>query len=200
MGALPSWDETVSETEYFELLERSEIQLDWIDGRVYPRHNPYGLLPDAMAGASDNHIDVHTTLLGVLGLRLRGTSCFVVNHNQKVGAKTSVVFPDITVYCGERETDKRGNLLNPLAVCEVLSSETANYDRGRKWEKLREIATLQDYLLVSQDRLLVEHRHRIDDLHWNLIYYNRADDIIPLESIGTTLPLSEIYERISFVD
>jgi Uma2 family endonuclease len=201
MGALPSWDEYVSEEEYLELLEKSVINLDWIDGRIYPRHNPYRLLPEEIAGASDSHIDISVTLLGVLGMQLRGTSFRVVNHDQKVAGKTSVLFPDITVYCGEREKDSRGNLLNPVLICEVLSPETVLYDRGgAKWEKLRDIATLQDYLLVSQNRLLVEHRRRIDALRWNLIYYNRPDDIVPLESIGTALPISEIYERISFVD
>ena len=198
MGALPKWDEYVSEEEYFEILEKSEERLEWIDGRIYPKNNPYGLLPEAMAGASDPHIDINASLMGLAYAALRGKNCFVVTQDQKVKSGQSYSFPDITIYCGQREKDEKGNLTNPVVIVEVLSPGTEDYDRSKKWERLRELETLQDYLLVSQNRLLVEHRHRRDETHWDLIYYNRADDQIALESVGITLAVSEIYERVRF--
>lgn len=198
MGALPKWDEYVSEAEYLEISEKSEERLEWIDGRIYPRHNPYGLLPTAMAGASDRHIDINTSLQGLVYAALRGRNCFVVNQDQKVKTRNSHSFPDLTIYCGEREKDEQGNLTNPVIIVEVLSPGTRSYDESDKFDALRQLSSLQDYLLVSQDRVLVEHRHRRAENRWDLIYYNRLDDQIALESIEITLMVSEIYERVCF--
>lgn len=198
MGALPKWDEYVSEAEYLEISEKSDERLEWIDGRIYPRHNPYGLLPQAMAGASDRHIDINTSLLIAVGNLLRGNNCFVVNQDQKVKTRSSFSFPDLTIYCGNREKDERGNLTNPVVIFEVLSPGTRAYDESEKFDALRQLPSLQDYLLVSQDRVLVEHRHRRAENRWDLIYHNRLDDQIALESIEITLAVSEIYERVQF--
>lgn len=192
--------EFVSEEEYFRLCEASEERLEYIDGRIYPKNNPLGLVPEAMAGASDKHVDLATTLTGLLFVALRDSPCFVVNNDQKVKSENSYSFPDLTVYCEEREKDEQGNLTNPVVLFEVLSPATEHYDRHLKFDKLRLLPSLQDYLLVSQDRILIEHRHRRAENRWDLIYYNRPDDDIVLESIGVTLSLAEIYERISFED
>jgi Uma2 family endonuclease len=42
-------------------------------------------------------------------------------------------------------------LVNPQVVIEVLSPSAAGYDRGRKFERYREIASLRDYILVHAD-------------------------------------------------
>ena len=198
MTALPQADVYVSEDEYFEILEKSEINLDWIDGRIYPRHNPYGLLPEAMAGASDAHIDISIDMFAAFYEALRGKPCSVVNQDQKVKCGHSYAFPDITVYCGEREKDARGNLLNAVVIIEILSPGTEDYDRGAKWDKMREIPSLRDYLLVSQDRVLVEQRHKRDANHWELTYFNRLDDEIVLDAIEMRLLVAQIYARIRF--
>ena len=198
MGALPKWDEYVSEEEYLEISEKSKERLEWIDGRIYPKNNPYGLLPTAMAGASDAHIDINSSLMIAVGLALRGKNCFVVTQDQKVKSGRSYSYPDLTIFCGEREKDERGNLTNPVVIFEVLSPGTQAYDESEKFDQLRQLSSLQDYLLVSQDRILVEHRHRRGENRWDLIYYNRLDDQIALESVDIILLVSEIYERVQF--
>ncbi len=198
MSALPKWDEYVSEEEYFRILEASEERLDWMDGRIYPKNNPYGLLPEAMAGASDPHIDIAGNTYGALWNRLRGKECHVVSQDQKVKSARSYSFPDLTVYCGDREKDDKGNLTNPVVIIEVLSPGTQDYDRGEKFDRLSQLPSFQDYLLIWQDRLRIEHRHRKSENRWDLIFYNSLEDEIDLVSIGVTLPLSEIYERITF--
>jgi len=198
MTALPQWDEYVSKEEYFKILEASDERLEWIDGRIYPKNNPYGLLPEAMAGASDAHVDINTTFLALLFNAVNGKPCSVVNQDQKVKAGDSFAFPDLTVYCGEREKDEQGNLTNPVVIIEVLSEGTKDYDRGAKWDKFRQLETLRDYLLVWQDKPLIEHRRRVDENHWDMIYYNCLDDSIELESINVVLSLQDIYARIAF--
>ena len=49
-----------------------------------------------------------------------------------------------------------GNLLNPVVIIEVLSPSTELYDRRKKFRMYKEIPSLKEYVLVSQDELLVE--------------------------------------------
>jgi Uma2 family endonuclease len=197
---LPPPDQYVSPEEYFRILEDSEERLEWLDGVIYPVHDPFRSLPQAMAGASDKHIDIQVEMLLTLGNALRDSPCRVVTPDQKVKCGDSYVFPDITVYCGEREKDENGWLTNAVVVIEILSPRTSRYDQGLKWEKYRQMAKLQDFLFVSQDKLLVEHRRRQkkNRNRWELIYYNRLEDEIALDSIGARISLHEIYARLAF--
>ena len=81
---------------------------------------------------------------------------------------------------------------------EVLSPTSADYDRGTKFEECKSISTLIGYLLVAQDRLHVAHRTRHDHNTWHETVFDSLDTTIPLNSIGVSLDLHEVYEGLSF--
>ena len=57
--------------EYLAHERRAEFKSDFIDGRLYPLHNPYGPAdPSAMAGATREHNRVKENLVVHLGGRL----------------------------------------------------------------------------------------------------------------------------------
>lgn len=110
-------------------------------------------------------------------------------------------YPDVVVVCGEpRFYDERRDILtNPTAVFEVLSPSTEAYDRGEKFLPYRtHIATLREYVLVSQHRPLVEHYVRQPDGSWSYSSATSLGEAVNLVSIGCRLPLSEVYDRIIF--
>ena len=86
-------------------------------------------------------------------------------------------------------------LLNPLVLVEVLSESTAAYDRGAKFEQYRTIASLRDYVLVHQDRALVEHYARQPDGSW-LFRELHAGDRLELASIGCALAVDDVYRKV----
>jgi hypothetical protein len=53
-------------------------------------------------------------------------------------------------------------------------------------------------VLVAQDRPLIDHYRRQDDGTWALRTCEGFDDALHLETIGFTIPLTEVYERIVF--
>ena len=67
-------------------------------------------------------------------------------------------YPDLSVVCGEAEfaDAQKDVILNPILIVEVSSESTAAYDRGKKFLSYQQIDSLQEYLLVSQDEILVE--------------------------------------------
>ncbi|MDE0009630.1 MAG: Uma2 family endonuclease [Candidatus Poribacteria bacterium] len=82
---------------------------------------------------------------------------------------------------------------------EVLSPSTEAYDRGEKFTHYRQLSSLPEYILVAQDRVLVEH-YRRQEKQWILTDFQRPNDLLPLTSIQCELLLGEIYERVTFPD
>jgi Uma2 family endonuclease len=90
-------------------------------------------------------------------------------------------------------------LINPKIIIEVLSPTTESYDRGEKFRRYRtHLATLADYVLVSQNMPLIEHFRRQSDDEWLLSTVSELDDTLRLASIDCALRLSEIYDRVVF--
>jgi Uma2 family endonuclease len=82
---------------------------------------------------------------------------------------------------------------------EVLSPSTEAFDRGEKFHRYRTwLPTLTDYVLVAQDRPLTDHYHRQEDGTWVLRPLEGLQAHMHLETIGCTVPLADVYERIVF--
>jgi Uma2 family endonuclease len=77
-------------------------------------------------------------------------------------------YPDISVVCVEQQFEDAhfDTLLNPQLIIEVLSDSTESYDRGRKFAHYRNIDSLREYVLVSQNECRVERFSRQDDGNW----------------------------------
>ena len=86
-------------------------------------------------------------------------------------------------------------LTNPVLIVEVLSRTTEAYDRGEKFLHYRTIESLREYVLVAQDRVLVERFVRSGEF-WTLATVDDLDDEIELTSVGCSIPLREIYENV----
>jgi len=177
--------------EYLALERTSEIRHEFLDGTVY-----------AMAGESPTHSAICFNLAGALHPQLRGTNCRGFSPNMKVRAGESglYAYPDLAVACGETFFhDRHGDvLLNPVVVFEVLSRSTQTYDRGEKFERYKSIETLQDYVLVSQDRALLEHFSRRTDGTWVRAELTGTDAALTLDSINCRALLADVYDRIDF--
>jgi Uma2 family endonuclease len=86
-------------------------------------------------------------------------------------------------------------LLNPAVLIEVLSPSTEAYDRGGKFAHYRKIATLREYLLVSQDQPIIE-RYVRQGVVWILTEAVGLEASVPLESIDCVLSLREVYDKV----
>lgn len=81
----------------------------------------------------------------------------------------------------------------PLVLVEVVSPATEAHDRGAKWLAYQGIPSLAHYVLVAQDRVLVEVYHRLDGI-WQ--YQRLADPgaSLRLEAVGMGLPFAAIWD------
>src|SRR5262249_44461119 len=91
-------------------------------------------------------------------------------------------------------------LLNPRALVEVLSDSTEKYDRGAKFGHYRQIPSLQEYVLVAQDRPLVERYVRQADNSWLLTVFEGLSQTFAFASVPARIPLAEIYRGVKFLE
>ena len=71
-------------------------------------------------------------------------------------------------------------------------------DNSREYHP--QIESLDEYVLVSQTEPHVEVYQRLPDGKWLLREARELTGSITLESVGITLPMSEIYLRVEFPD
>lgn len=153
----------------------------------------------AMSGATREHNLLVSNLVTGLNVALRDRPCetYPSDMRVKVPATGLYTYPDVSVVCGEPrfEDDTFDTLLNPLVLVEVLSESTERYDRGEKFEQYRTIASLHDYVLLRQDRILVEHFAKQPGGAW-LLRELRAGGSLELASLGCALAVDELYRKV----
>ncbi|MFO7566338.1 MAG: Uma2 family endonuclease [Enhygromyxa sp.] len=173
----------MSDDVYLAFDRGSEVKHELWDGEVY-----------AMTGASAAHNVIVMNLSYELTGALRGSKCRAYPSDMRVRIpKRGYVFPDLTIVCGPSEFEGESDiLLNPRTIIEVLSSSTANFDRGDKFSGYSSMPSVEEVLFISQHERHVEHRVRHPDSSWVLRNYC-GDDAVPLVSLPHPLPLSHIY-------
>ena len=181
----------VTPEQYLEIERRAEFKSEYYSGQMF-----------AMAGASRAHNVITGNVVGELRTLLRKKPCETYPSDMKVlvGASGLYTYPDVSVACGEPQfLDHQGDvLLNPLVIVEVLSDSTEAYDRGAKFALYQRLESLQEYVLVSQDKARVEQYVRQTDGRW---LYSRVDGLegeLALDALGGLLSLAEVYLRIEF--
>jgi Uma2 family endonuclease len=191
MAALPNVDSPMSEDEYLAFERESEFKHQFFDGEIY-----------AMSGASPEHNLIVGNTLATLHSQRRGKPCKVYPSDMKVHTPStgSYAYPDVTVVCGEDrfDEDKGDVLLNPTVIVEVLSPSTEAFDRGMKFQRYREIESLQEYILIAQDKPHVERFLRQENGLWQFSDARGLDASLDLPSIGCKLALAEVYEQVDF--
>ena len=163
---------------------RSETRHEYLGGMVY-----------AMAGTSEEHNFIATNLLAALHAHLRGKPCRVFIVEMKVRLRIShddvFYYPDLMVACDARDTDRYFKRY-PRVLIEVLSPDTERTDRREKFLSYTGIETLEEYVLVAQDRreVTVFRRSR----QWQPEILTQPEQSLALASLDFTMPLTLIYE------
>jgi Uma2 family endonuclease len=176
--------------EYLALDRAAEFRSEFLDGEII-----------AMSGGSMRHSGLGANIIGQLHAVLLKTDCRTFTSDFRVRVSPRMyTYPDLTVVCGDLKLDaERGdNLLNPTAIFEVLSPSTEYYDRIVKFQRHRGIESLQDYILVAQDEIRIEQYTRRDANTWTVRDYLNAEEVLAIPSIGVSVPLAAIYDRIEF--
>ena len=193
--AVAAKHERVSEDAYFEMLEKSDLKLEYWAGTVV-----------GMAGASSAHCEIEANLFGDIFQQLQGKDCRPLTSNQAVfiPARNAYVFPDLSVLCGKAERiSNRGIscLLNPTVLVEVISPSTSSKDETDKLLAYTTLRSVREYLIVYADQYCIKmHARTQAEETWRTTIYSKLDDDILLASCGVKLTLGAIYQRVEFLE
>lgn len=183
---------TITPDEYLKRERKAAQKSEYYAGEVF-----------AMAGATPNHNRIARNVLTELNEGLRGQKCETFGSDQRLYIKKNglYTYPDVMAVCGRIEFDSRDkdSITNPVLIVEVLSPSTANYDRGGKFELYRDIPTFAEYVLIHQDKIHIEHHLRDDRGRWLLTEYKESQAELPFESVGLSIPLARVYERVDWL-
>lgn len=180
-----------TEAEYLAIERDVETKHEFFRGEIF-----------AMSGASRQHNQITFNLALCLGQQLVDRDCtaFITDMRVNVEQATLYTYPDAVITCNEpRFLDKEvDTLLNPQVVIEVLSDSTEKYDRGKKFELYRQLTTLREYILISQDHAHIDRFALNEQGQWVLNDATGLEASIELTAINCRLPLADVYAKVEF--
>ncbi len=175
--------------EYLAVERQAPYKSEYCHGEIF-----------AMSEASRRHNLIALNIAAELRAQLKQRPCEVYTSDMRVKISRTGLYTylDVVVVCEEPvfEDAEVDTLLNPTVLVEVLSKSTEDYDRGGKFEDYRTLASLQEYLLVAQERCHVVHYVRQPDHTWLLAETYDMHDAVHLPSIHCDLLLSEVYAKV----
>ena len=189
MTALRRPQEIFTPAEYLARERTAEEKSEYLNGILV-----------AMAGNTFAHDVIKGNIARFIGNQLAGRPCHVFTSDMKVRIERANLFryPDVSALCGpvQFHDGEKDAYENPSLIVEVLSPSTARSDRAAKFALYRFLDSFAEYLLVAQDRTHAELFRKQPDGQWTTESYTAPADLVTLESIGCTLRLVDIYDKV----
>ncbi len=176
---------SISPEDYLEAEKVRPIKHEYRQGEIY-----------AMAGASKPHVIIMGNVSVLLRNHLRGSGCMPYMADMKVRNETSnfYYYPDVAVSCDERDKNAAEDFIRyPRLIVEVLSPTTAAFDRGDKFADYRTSESLQEYVLINQERVSVECFRRNAEGLWVLYPYSQGQEV-QFASVNFSCAIETLYE------
>lgn len=174
----------LSEQEYIDFELQSDIRHEYVNGKLID-----------MPGESDlnNQLAVNCCLLLKTLLKKKGYSFFIEGVKVKVPGENKYYYPDVFI---TREPLSKGSVYikeKPELIMEILSDSTRKYDTIDKFINYQRFDSLQYYLLVEPDTVLISVFRRIPENDWNLDTYSKKSDKIDLPALGISFTAEDVY-------
>lgn len=177
-------EKILSEKEFIEFELKSDIKHEYVNGKLID-----------MPGESDlhNQIALNCCILLKRLLRNKGYSFFIEGVKVKVPAENKYYYPDVFI---TKEPLSDGSIYikeKPELIIEVLSDSTRKYDTVDKFINYQQFDSLQFYLLVEPETVLISVFSRSSDGDWNLNTYSKDTETIDLPTLGISINAGDIY-------
>ncbi len=182
-------DKTYTLEEYFELEKNSDIRHEFVNGKLI-----------AMLGESVIANRIADNCGFNLRLHLNKKGYDTIRHDVRTMIKNGKLYryPDVSV-AKRAEITQTHAVTKPEMLIEVTSENSSTTDHDAKVKEYTALPSLQYYLIVSQEEMLVEVYSR-DNFGWRFDIYAEPTDVIPLTHFGCSLSLADIYENVVWAD
>ena len=175
----------ISIEDYLNGERDGDIRHEYMDGQVF-----------AMAGAGEKHNIIALNLASELRRAARGTDCraFISDMKLHIAELNRFYYPDILLAC-DPEDNNAYYKEHPCLIVEVLSPSTETTDRREKLHAYQQIASVKEYVLISQDSPKIE-LYRRSESHWEYYLLDDSEDILQLECLDLKLDMATVFEDV----
>jgi Uma2 family endonuclease len=170
--------------EFLQWEETQELRYEYVNGEVV-----------AMTGGTIPHNDLALNLYRALYDHVRSRGCRINVSDVKVKVRRRFRYPDLVVTCDDRDKSAIKLFRYPKLIVEVLSPGTEAVDRGQKLREYQSLSTLQEYVLVNSDQMIIEVYRRGEKRVWLYESYGNGE-IVELQSLEFSCAIDQIYEEI----
>ena len=157
-----------------------------------------GFQPVAMTGGTNNYGLIVANIIAELKNKLKRTACRVMPAESggvaTIGENTR--YPDASMTCSPVQGQDR-LIPNPVVVFKVVSESNAHTDRFTKMREYHEVPSIKRYVLVEQATPVVVSYTREGNEPWAATSLS-IDDMLAMPEIGIEIPVSDIFDGISF--
>lgn len=157
-----------------------------------------------LAGGSPNHNAIGFSLTTEMKVGLRGSKCRPFNNETKILVQDNglYTYADGSIVCGpvQRASDSTEIITNPTVIFEVVSPTSEKYDKGEKFKLYRGLESLQEYIIIYQDKPYIEQYVKQRSDNWSVSYIEGTDAELQLSSVNYSLPLRQIYEDVEWLN
>ena len=175
--------------EYFELEKNSEIKHEFVNGKLIP-----------MPGEAKEANEIATNLVVLMKPILRKKGFKIYDHDVRTIVRDDKIYryPDVVVNHITDDSDKF-HIKQPILIVEVASGDSSKRDRETKLQEYTKIESLQYYIIIDQDKMLVEMYSR-NGQRWFYDIFTQPTDILNLPVFDINLTLVDIYEDVVLVE
>jgi len=184
-------DKLWSADEYLAWESVQEFKNELIDKRVW-----------LMLGAGLRHASISVNLIQIFHhiCEERDFTALGSRACLEIDPESTFVYPDFMLFAGMPQEHFRFNqcfFKDPTVVFEILSPSTEDMDRGRKKALYLQLESLQTYILISQDRPLIE-AHLKTGGDWQTVKIAGLESSLDIPAPDCEIPLSDVYRRVRF--
>ncbi len=179
----------MTDEEYIEFEERSEVRHEFIHGNLYP-----------MPGTTSDHNDICINLTQVLKSLLKALGRFKVHQENikvQITSERDYTYPDVMVVSDPRDFESPYIKKYPPVLFEVISKTSRLDDAVDKFIRYKNIESLQNYILVDSEKQIVEVRVKLENGDWEATTYLPSDVSFPVPALGLELTFEAVYEGVS---
>ncbi|NJM75454.1 MAG: Uma2 family endonuclease [Acaryochloridaceae cyanobacterium RU_4_10] len=175
--------------EYFELELASESRSEYRNVEIVP-----------MTGGTPGHNRISGNLYIALSMALKRQpyETFHIDRRLWIPGTNLYTYPDVMVVSKpiELQTGRKDTVVSPCFIGETLSSSTQNYDRTEKFAAYRTIPSFQEYLLIDQYRIHVEHHVKTAVNQWLFSEYDEPTTMLSLRTFELQIQIADFYDNI----
>lgn len=178
-------DKIFTVEEYIKHELTSERRHEFVNGQLFE-----------MAGEKDINNEI-AFIISVIFLNLLKSKGYTIyNHDVKVAIPggTKFYYPDVFVTREEKNENNRYIKQQPEIIVEVVSESTQVTDYVDKYIDYTKILSLQYYMIVEPETILITVYERTETNEWTTRKYTQLKNVIQLEKMNVSFTLQDVYK------